>query len=355
MLAMTIEPTKNILLTGAGFTKNFGGYLASEMWAAIFNHPDIQKSNSLRSIFRGHFDYEWLYDHVVFSATGGPPYTDPEKAALTNAINNAYKHMHKIICRDELEHLNNALSLCESFLQRFAGPSGSRGFLFTLNQDLFLERFYSNKIDPYAIGIPGLIGCNPRWFSGELASELTHSDFVKLPDKSEVDKMKSRFWNDRGPSLAYVKLHGSYGWRSMSHSDVMVIGHAKAELIRGEPLLDWFLHLFEEALLRPNRRLVVIGYGFGDDHINSIIVNAIVRYALRVYVISPEEPKQFKQMLQLLDNKTVQIGESPLAMGSNLWFGVGGYYQDKLTDFYSKLNRQLTAKGEEFFRNLELA
>lgn len=29
---------ENILLLGAGFTKNFGGLLASEMWAEIFNN-----------------------------------------------------------------------------------------------------------------------------------------------------------------------------------------------------------------------------------------------------------------------------------------------------------------------------
>lgn len=26
-----------LLLTGAGFTKNFGGYLGEEMWAKVFN------------------------------------------------------------------------------------------------------------------------------------------------------------------------------------------------------------------------------------------------------------------------------------------------------------------------------
>jgi hypothetical protein len=35
---MNIQSSENILLTGAGFTKNFGGLLASEMWAEIFNH-----------------------------------------------------------------------------------------------------------------------------------------------------------------------------------------------------------------------------------------------------------------------------------------------------------------------------
>ena len=39
---------KTILLTGAGFTKTFGGFLGSEMWAAIFNQPEVGEDNKLR-------------------------------------------------------------------------------------------------------------------------------------------------------------------------------------------------------------------------------------------------------------------------------------------------------------------
>ena len=33
----------SILMTGAGFTKNFGGFLANEMWAKIFNCHEVQE------------------------------------------------------------------------------------------------------------------------------------------------------------------------------------------------------------------------------------------------------------------------------------------------------------------------
>lgn len=32
---------KKILLTGAGYTKDFGGYLAIEMWSFIFNNREL--------------------------------------------------------------------------------------------------------------------------------------------------------------------------------------------------------------------------------------------------------------------------------------------------------------------------
>ncbi len=55
---MAIEINRQILLTGAGFTKNFGGFLASEMWAQIFNSYHIKPHKKLGEILRRDFDYE---------------------------------------------------------------------------------------------------------------------------------------------------------------------------------------------------------------------------------------------------------------------------------------------------------
>ena len=41
-----------ILLTGAGFTHNFGLPLARHVWGMIFNDPNIQKAKQIREIFR---------------------------------------------------------------------------------------------------------------------------------------------------------------------------------------------------------------------------------------------------------------------------------------------------------------
>jgi|GEM_PF-4213484 len=61
--------SKTILLTGAGFTRDFGGYLADEMWSIIFNHPAIQQREALRKFLldpRYDFNFELLY-HLVLS------------------------------------------------------------------------------------------------------------------------------------------------------------------------------------------------------------------------------------------------------------------------------------------------
>ena len=47
----------------------------------------------------------------------------------------------------------------------------------------------------------------------------------------------------------------------------------------------------------PDTRLLVVGYGFGDKHINQCIVNAIGK-GLKLYVISPQSPQEFKNQFK---------------------------------------------------------
>lgn len=55
----------HILFTGAGFTKNFGGLLASEMWSKIFNHEQVQSRKNLKELLTEDFDYESIYYKVI--------------------------------------------------------------------------------------------------------------------------------------------------------------------------------------------------------------------------------------------------------------------------------------------------
>ena len=61
----------------------------------------------------------------------------------------------------------------------------------------------------------------------------------------------------------------------------MVIGDSKTKAIADQPLLSWYHELFQETLLREGQRLAVIGYGFGDPHINGAIADGIRNIALK--------------------------------------------------------------------------
>ena len=204
--ARWFKPTKNVLLTGAGFTRDFGGYLASEMWAAIFRRPEIRNHPKLRKCMLEELNYEALYDSILSSES----FTDKDKASLTTAIRNAYQEMHENICDADQRRQTTAAAMCRAFVARFDGSGHERGFFFTLNQDLFMERFFSLGYQQASLlKIPGLE--HPKWFNGQLPSTLTEEDHVQLPDEARVEEFRSIFSSKSVECFAYVKLHGSYG------------------------------------------------------------------------------------------------------------------------------------------------
>jgi hypothetical protein len=343
--ARWFKPTKNVLLTGAGFTRDFGGYLASELWAAISRRPEVRDHPELRKCVLEELNYEALYDKVLSSKS----YTDADKASLTQAIRKAYEEIHERICEADQRRRNTAAAVCRAFVAKFDGSGHERGFFFTLNQDLFIERFFSVSYQQASLLKIPCLG-HPKWFNGQLPSTLTEEDHIRLPDQVRLDKFSSTFSSKSVECFAYVKLHGSYGWRSSKDdSDVMVIGHEKVGSIAKEPLLKWYLSLFEEILKEPKRNLVVVGYGFADEHINNVIADAIRDCGLRLYVVSPKLPSEFKERLTPLNSF---VTEPPVPRGRELWEGLYGYYRATVTEFCDE-NGQPTAQGRAFFYNLE--
>ncbi|TLY24086.1 MAG: hypothetical protein E6K63_15160 [Nitrospirae bacterium] len=274
-------PARVVLLTGAGFSKNFGGLLGSEMWSLILNQPEITASDKLRACLLENLNYEMVYDTVINSEN----YTTEEKADFTAALEKAYRALDDAVRFEDVRQRGQKAMMLRSFLNRFGGSGRGRAFFFTLNQDLLVERFYSNQEG--LMQIPGL--GHPEWFT-HFETPLTPEHEITLLDQTRVDTWRSRFWARGGgiQHFVYVKLHGSYGWRATDGSRAMVIGTAKARIIDKEPLLRWYLDLFKAVVERPGQLLVVTGYGFMDDHINNVIADAIRDAGLRVHVILPK-------------------------------------------------------------------
>ncbi|MEP6934970.1 MAG: hypothetical protein ABI988_13690 [Nitrospirota bacterium] len=149
-----MHPAKNVLLTGAGFTKDFGGYLGGEMWAAILSQQEISTYPNLRQKLLAQPDYEQAYHEVLDSES----YSSKEKLALRTAVETAYQRMHRRVMTVGTDSYDLIKPLLRGIVLRFAGEGEERGFIFTLNQDLFLEGFYRNN-DPsfsgHHLSIPG--------------------------------------------------------------------------------------------------------------------------------------------------------------------------------------------------------
>jgi hypothetical protein len=202
----------------------------------------------------------------------------------------------------------------------FEGNRQTPGFIFTLNQDLFMERhFYSHTMKPT---IPG-INQNTSWFSTSYSyKDADNEEKYDLPTENKLDGFFD-FTNNTS-HLFYIKLHGSMNWTSAVRSTQMVIGVDKEDQIIKEPLLRHYHSLFTSALAGGKRRLVVIGYGFGDPHINLAIVHAIRAFDLRLYVISPSSPDRFRDKMSADEKNSI------------IWKGLGGYYPYSLSEMFPK-------------------
>ena len=68
---------------------------------------------------------------------------------------------------------------------------------------------------------------------------------------------------------------------------------------------------FAGTLVRPQSVLFVIGYGFGDDHVNAIIRQALSVPSFTLVIIDPKPASDFVTKLRLQEDRRVWIIEGP--------------------------------------------
>ncbi|HEY7990108.1 MAG TPA: SIR2 family protein [Stellaceae bacterium] len=253
-------------MTGAGFSRNWGVKLASEVWEDIFSDPAVQARPAVRAQLLRERSFERAFDLVM-----GPDFTPDDRTAFQNAIQNAffrmdtgYQDAHMPLPFDE--------SQVARFLRLFQHGETGTGYIFSLNQDLLLERRFHRRL---GFEEPGIRSFQPNVFR-EGESHL-------------VGEAGPRFFSlEKAPEfygkLNYIKLHGSANWRNDDASRVMIIGAAKSSKIDASQILTWYRQIFEATLNAGDVRLMVIGYSFLDRHINTLIENAIANARLRLFV-----------------------------------------------------------------------
>ena len=62
-----------------------------------------------------------------------------------------------------------------------------------------------------------------------------------------------------------IKLHGSFNWRTADGRNAMIIGAGKGDKIARSPLLSWYFDIFRQVLSAGDVRLLIVGYGLGDE------------------------------------------------------------------------------------------
>jgi hypothetical protein len=269
-----------LLLTGAGFSYNWGGYLASEAFEFLLSVTD--GDDDLRSLlWRDHqaglgfedslaklqheFAHEWSAQR------------EQDLRNLTSAVQQMFGSMAQAFSKTPFGTvLDNPLFGVVNFLSKFH-------VIFTLNQDTLLEQQYiphadQNTLEPFLTGHryayrPGITESHDKSTYGAVGGQI---ELFMPKDKLELV-----------PRLQpYIKLHGSIDIKASDHEMMLVIGGNKAANVAEQPLLRWYHELFKNRLREPEARLMIIGYSFGDAHINDLIFGGI-EAGLKIFIVDP--------------------------------------------------------------------
>ena len=268
-----------ILLLGAGFSRNWGGLLASEIFNALLQRSEVINDPHLKNLLWDHKDsggFENALAQVQQDFRNNPAVPDYKQRldAFQAAIDHIFGGMDRGFSKiSSWEFTNERDQTLLSTLIQFDA-------IFTLNQDLLFERFY--------IGDQIMLESRQRWMGVKIPGITEHRDGSVPHDvgKSRWAPLpKSEFKIDERYQ-SYFKLHGSWRWDDGAGRELLVMGGSKATTINGHPILAWYFNEFEHRL-RGDTRLMVIGYGFNDPHINNAILKVAEDGALQMFIIDP--------------------------------------------------------------------
>lgn len=251
---------------------------------------------------RGQANFEDDFRAAIQLLHGMKIWGEPDADRLKAEINELLRQLILDVMKNEREFLvsdgkDKALSLLERFLISFSSRTSSRDRLhiFTTNYDRFIEYALDNagiyvldrfvgKLKPimrmhrleldYHYNPPGIRG-EPRYVDGVVRYTKMHGSLdwrmedrkihkVPLPFGSEVDDRSFR--DPYQASVIYPN----------SSKGIETAYFPYSELFRD----------FSSAISRPNSSLVVYGYGFGDSHINNIILDMMTLPSTHLVIIS---------------------------------------------------------------------
>jgi hypothetical protein len=240
---------------------------------------EVVDSTVLRRLLWKHQEsgagFEGALDELQTAAVRDPQGQGRDRTALETALSHMFADMNRgFVERVDFNFSQQRARTVTTFLTRFDA-------IFSLNQDVLLERHYCN--DNVMLSGQGWNGPSlPGLDRTRSAEPLDHHCWARST------------WKPRPGGFALdpnyqpiFKLHGSSNWRSADGGAMLVIGGGKEGAISRHPILAWYAQQFEAHLMRPRARLMVIGYGFRDEHINQVLWRAVEK-GLRMFLIAPE-------------------------------------------------------------------
>jgi hypothetical protein len=264
------------LLTGAGFSRNWGGWLADEAFEYLLGCAELLPYHrTLLWKHRGKGGFEGilqeLRDEYIKSpgAHTAKPLQEFDKLlmGMFYSMNNGFSNFEPVT--------NPGLGPQPTFMRDFLCRFDA---IFTLNQDTLLEQKYLNS--DIREGSQGkLLGAQAPGLVQETAGGTAHAHPGVFRQADPPYSVPERI-------QPYFKLHGSSNWRALNGRSLLIMAENKGTQIDGVALLDWYRSEFRKHLSQPDAKLMIIGYSFRDPHINEIL-SACVTTGLKLFIIDP--------------------------------------------------------------------
>lgn len=198
--------------------------------------------------------------------------------------------------------------------------------IFTTNYDLFNEFALENNNFSYTSG-----------FTTDLKQAFDINQFkYRVVDDTERYKDK---WQPVKKEANIYKLHGSINWSQNDHGTLCQNNTATENIIIYPTMLKHqetaqspYSELFREfstVLQKQNTTLIVMGYGFPDEHINNIISQNLQNQDFNLIILGDIFEDKMKEFYQKFKNKiNLHI------IGGQIDSSIKGHYFDVIVKKY---------------------
>ncbi|MGO3608177.1 SIR2 family protein [Enterococcus pingfangensis] len=281
-----------VVLTGAGSSVSFGGKLMSGLWESIKKEitydalKEFADKINFNEIEEFNTDLEKMLSHASMYHS-----VNSDDVTASDMIKNI-----KRIIREECSFVLPEESPHLLFLKKLTSRKlkYSRPKIFTLNYDTLFEQAASKG--GYTV-IDGFSFSSPRRFNGiyfdyDIVARTSHKS---ISDENYI------------PNVLHIyKPHGSIDWEESKSEDktysegfvqknehtefplMIYPSSVKYETSYQQPFFEMMSRLQQE-IRNKNTLLLIIGFSFGDSHIEAMINEALnVNTSLTVMVVSPD-------------------------------------------------------------------
>lgn len=273
-----------LLGAGSSYLDGDGYPLAGSLWDRIQSDiPELERKQIQEKLDLAGTEG---IEHALDLLDPGNPEPPPHREMVTNAIANLFT---KISPPTEFH---------QEFIRRVASRSDQTIPIFTLNYDPLFELASDLERVPIIDG-----------FSGFYRSNFDPNLFDKIPSRA-IGHKKGRILRGDAPVLHLYKLHGSMGWYSFNGREVRLDisipceeewkrlmippQYRKASETTIQPYSALWTRYRANLIYDPKalNRLVCIGYGMRDQHVNDVIESATARDDFTLLIFSRGIPDE---------------------------------------------------------------